>query len=72
MKTKIKNAKNTVVDHVSRNRMQYSFVAGFSAATYLFYKMDRVKAWNQFLALEGLTDKFYNPEEWLEDLNPTF
>jgi len=72
MKDKIKNAKNTVVDHVSRNRVQYAFTVGFLSAVYMLNKHDRVKEWNQFLALEGLTEKFYNPEEYLESLNPTF
>ena len=71
MKTKIKNAASAVSAHVSHYRVTYAFVAGVSVATYTFYKMDRVTEWNQFLALKGLTEEFYNPEAYLESLNPS-
>jgi hypothetical protein len=72
MKNKFKNAKNVVTAHVSHYQITYAFLAGVSVTTYAFYKIDRVTEWNQFLALKGLTEEFYNPEAYLESLNPTF
>lgn len=72
MKDKIKKAATAVSDHISYYRVTYAFVAGVSVTTWTFYKMDRVRDWNEFLAFKGLTDEYYNPEAWLENLNPTF
>lgn len=71
MKTKIKNAKNAVSAHVHAYQIPYAFLAGITLTTYAFYKIDRVTEWNQFLALKGLTEEFYNPEAYLESLNPS-
>jgi hypothetical protein len=62
MPPQITSAKEKVLNHVTRHRAKYAFVAGATTATIVLNKMDRVAQFNAFLEEKGLTDEYYTPE----------